>query len=136
MGFEDTIRDLIAGVIVPAFESMNLDVLHYPYLGQDGKGRDDHATTGISRRALVDLTHKQYMTTGGIIVSQVAELTFLSPLEDTAGNAGSDRVNPIDPRDKFVLPNGITAPIISDGGFMDSGPIVPFVTSVKLGSPV
>lgn len=135
MGYEDLIRNSIAGILSPQFESMKLNVQHAAWIGQTGDGEDDFAPT-VTRRALVDLTKRQRMTPNGQLVMTFATLTFLDPIEDTVPNSGQTRQQPIDPRDVLTLPDGGTAPIVQAGAFADSGTERPFFQEVILGSVV
>jgi len=135
MGYEDLIRGQIAAVMSPQFESMKLNVTHYACVGDDGEGTDLFAAP-VVRRALVDLTKRQRMTSNGALVMSFASLIWLDPIAPTSPNAGKTRENPIDPRDKFILPDGGTAPIVQTGGFADSATGQPFVNETILGSTV
>lgn len=136
MGYEDIIRNAIAGVMVPQLESMNGDVIHYAWVSDNGKGKDEFAAP-VARRALIDITKRGRATQyGGRIVMTYANLTFLSPVPDTQPSTGKVRENPFDPRDKLVLPDGGTAPIVQAGGPFDSGTDRPFIQEVVLGTVV
>jgi hypothetical protein len=64
-------------------------------------------------------------------------LTILDPVADTTPNTGFDRKQPVDPRDKFVLPDGsVGSSIIDAGGFMDAGTSRGFIGELLLGSVV
>lgn len=135
MGYEDILRDAISGILSPEFETMKLDVAHHAWVGDDGAGGDEFAAP-VTRRALVDLTKRERNTGNGVTVMTFATLTWLDPIAATTANAGKDRQNPIDPRDKFILPDGGTAPIVQTGGFADSLTAQPFVNDTILGSAV
>lgn len=135
MGYEDLIRDAVANILSPQFESMKLDVTHTAWIGQDGAGGDAFAEP-VTLRALVDLTKRKRATANGRLVMTFAVLTFLDPIEDTAPNAGQVREQPIDPRDVLTLPDGGTAPIVQTGGFADSQTGRGFVNDTILGAVV
>lgn len=136
MGYEDLIRGLIEGVMVPQLESMNGDVMHHAWIGDNGKGKDEYAAP-VARPAIIDVTKRGRATMyGGRLVMTYASLTFLSPIEDTTPSTGKVREQPIDPRDKLVLPDGGTAPIVQAGGPFDSGTGRPFIQEVVLGTVV
>lgn len=136
MGYESILRDAISGILSPEFESMKLDVQHYAWIGDDGEGTDLFTPTPVTRRALVDLSKRERVTANGRTVMTFATLTWLDPIAPTSANPGKVRENPIDPRDKFVLPDGGTAPIVQTGGFADSLTAQPFVSDTILGSVV
>jgi hypothetical protein len=139
MGYETIIRNAVASILSPQFETMKLDIQHRAWIGSDGRGGDLYATA-VSRRALVDLTRKRSYTRDGrvggggagtgLLVMTVATLYFLDPIP-AQGAAG--RQEPIDTRDIIELPTGLTAPILEVGGFADSGTSQPFVYKVVLG---
>lgn len=133
MGYEDIIRDAVSGILSPEFETMKLDVVHHAWIGDDGEGTDLFADP-VTRRALVDLTKRERNTSSGVAVMTFATLTWLDPIAATSANAGKIRENPIDPRDKFILPDGGTAPIVQTGGFADSLTAQPFVNDTILGT--
>jgi hypothetical protein len=133
MGYEDILRSAIADILSPEFESMKLNVAHHAWIGDDGEGTDLFADP-VTRRALVDLTKRERNTSNGVTVMTFATLTWLDPIAATTANPGKDRQNPIDPRDKFILPDGGTAPIVQTGGFADSLTAQPFVNDTILGT--
>ena len=131
MGYEDDIR---AGVAIASgeFESMKLDVVHTPWIGDNGRGVDAFGTPQ-NLRALVNKKHKQLHLRGNL-VTVVASLLFLENVGSTTPNTGKTRTNPFDIRDKFVLSDGTTAPTVDvDNGVMDSGTNQGFVTKAWLG---
>lgn len=129
------IRDAVAGILSPQFESMKLDVTHEAWIGDDGQGTDAFASP-VTRRALVDLTKRRRMTANGREVMTFAVLTWLDPIPDTAPNAGKRREQPLDPRDVIRMPDGGTAPIVQTGGFADSATGQAFVPETILGTVV
>ena len=132
-GYEVIIRDAVANILSPQFESMKLNVAHHAWTGSDGNGADtfDPPLTqpGVTRRAIVNLTRKETWI-AGVKVITVATLYFLDPIPD---NGAPLRQEPIDTRDILTLPNGVTAPIRSVGGQTDSLTSQPFVYKVILG---
>jgi hypothetical protein len=135
MGYESLIRDAIANIASPQFESMKLDVVHTPWIGDDGQGNDVFGSPQ-TLRALVDLSQRQRYTSQGVLVMTFAVLTFLDAIPTTTPNTGFIRQGPLDLRDSIVLPGGGTAPVVQAGGFADSGTNLPFVTDTILGSVV
>lgn len=135
MGYEDILRDAISGILSPEFESMKLNIQHHQWIGDDGQGTDEFAPVEV-RRGLVDLTKKERNTSAGVGVMTFATITWLDHWTPATPNAGKVRENPIDPRDKFVLPDGGTAPIVQTGGFADSATSKPFVSDTILGTVV
>lgn len=105
-------------------------VQHSQWTGQDGYGHNSFAAP-VSRRAVVDLTRKvRVRMEDGVLLMTIAEITFLDPIPD---NGASGRKEPVDNRDKIVLPDGSTGPIVSTGGPLDAGTNRPFLNTVLLG---
>jgi hypothetical protein len=120
MSLLDTVR---AGIATAASLTRPLQgtVQHYAWVNQDAYGAityDPPVTgAGTERKALVDLSRKLRKTEAGELVMTVATVTFLDVI---APNGASGRTEPIDVRDKIVLPDGTTGPIARGGGFMDA----------------
>jgi hypothetical protein len=131
MALVDVIRGAVATVsgVVASLQEV---VTHNAWIGQDGAGTDLFAAS-VTRRALVDRTHRTHEGASGVLVSVFATLTFIDPIAATTANAGQQRVNPVDPRDEFILQDGQTGPTIVGGGFDDAGKGIPFVNTVQLG---
>lgn len=135
MGYEDILRDAISGILSPEFETMKLNIQHHQWIGDDGEGTDLFADP-VTRRGLVDLTKRERNTSNGVTVMTFATITWLDHWTPASANPGKVRENPIDPRDRFVLPDGGTAPIVQTGGFADSLTAKPFVNDTILGTAV
>lgn len=106
MGLADIIRSGIA-IADTVTKGAQVDVTHYPWESQTGFGVITFGAA-VTRKAIVDMTRKQRMTATGTLVNTVATVTFL---ETVAPNGAAGRREPIDPRDKIVLPDGTTGPI-------------------------
>ncbi len=132
MSLADDIRGSIA-TMSDVLADLKVPVTHTPWIGQDGFGKDVFGTP-VVRKVLVDRTRKPMYTKSGKMILTVATLTILDPVPNTTANPGQVRVNPIDPRDLFVLDDGTTAPIVKSGGFEDAGRQSPFVNEVTLGN--
>lgn len=132
MALADVVRKGVA-IASKTFDSMKGPVVHYAWIGQDGRGGDVFAAP-VSRRALIDLTKRRFATGSGQLITTFASLTFLDAIADTTATAPAVRENPIDPRDRIVLPDGTTAPIVQAGGFNDTKTSRPYLQEVVLGS--
>jgi hypothetical protein len=129
MSLLDTLR---AGIATANTLTKDLQgsVQHYAWTGQDGFGADQFASP-VTRRALVDLSRKLRATSEGRLQMTVAIVTFLDVI---APNGASGRVEPVDDRDRIVLPDGTTGPIIRGGGFMDATTGRPLFNEIMIGA--
>lgn len=129
-----SLRDVLVNGIATAHTILNgggmeASVTHTPWTGQDGYGADTFGAP-VPRRAIVDMTRKPRVTRAGKLLMTIAEITFLEPITD---NGASGRDEPIDTRDKIVLPDGSTGPIVSVGGPVDPVTGRPYLNTVLLG---
>lgn len=106
-------------------------VQHYAWTGQDGYGKPTYASpTTIS--CVVDRTNRMIVGGNGQAISIAATLTKIG---DMAPNGASGRREPIDLRDKIVLSDGFTGPVIdSPGAVEDTSTGRGFIQSVMLGA--
>lgn len=105
-------------------------VTHYPWISQSVHG-DDTYDTPVTLTCVVDRTNR-IVYQGGQQVTVTATLTFVG---DVQPNGAPGRREPIDPRDKIVLPDGFTGPIVSTpDGVTDPGTGRGFIQSVMLGT--
>lgn len=92
---------------------------HAAYLTQDAFGKPTYATA-VSRQAVVELTEKPVRTLEGHERLSIARITFPRPVA-------------IDLRDRFTLPDGRTAPILTLAGVADPSTGARYATEVALG---
>ena len=130
MALVDIIRSGVA-LAAKTFESVKMDVTFRAWTDQTGFGVDTFADP-VPLRAIVDRTVKQRYVEGKLVTVR-ASLVFLDPIADTVVAAGVYRAQPIDPRDIITLSDGVTYPVLSDGGVEDSGTSRPFLNEVILG---
>lgn len=112
--------------------SLQATVVYYPYIGQsaDGRGTRTYAAP-ITLPAVVEYGGIVYNQQTGVTVQTMAHITFPRPLGILSTAAG--RVNPVDYRDKIVLPDGTTSAIVDIKGFADPTTNKPFMSEVWLG---
>ncbi len=104
----------------------------YRYQSQSQYGAESYASP-LTLEAIVDQTITEHRTKAGKVLPVKAYVAVLSPItpEGTAG-----RIEPVDPRDKIVLPDGSTGDIVDTGGFVDKGTGRPFFSEIWIGSGV
>ncbi len=86
--------------------------------------------TAVSIPAVIDESIRFRRMSDGQEILQKAEITILQPL---TANGASGRSEPIDPRDKIVLPSGYTGPIRYVNGPIDSSTGYPYMFTIILG---
>jgi hypothetical protein len=133
MGLRNIIVKAVA-IANKATKDLQPSVTHYPWIAQTGFGKPTFDTPygeGITRTAIVEKrvqTRQSALTNK--VVTTIAHITFLVPFDaiDAEG-----RENPIDPRDRFVLSDGTSAPIVDIAGFIDRQTGYPYFAEVWLG---
>ena len=130
-------------------------VTHEAAIDIDGYGMTQYAPA-VSRQAIVEMKQMLRRLSNGTEVLQRATVTFLYPIDGyefeeppfvigggggevggpgVIGGDGSQfaRRDPIDPRDRLVLPDGTTGPILDVSGLCDPSTSAPFFLTVVLG---
>lgn len=131
MGLADIVRSGVA-VANTLTAGLQVTVSHYAWTGHDVYGAPTFAAA-VSRSALVDMTRKLRRMPDGQESVAHAVITIVGPI---TANGGSNRQEPIDPRDKFTLPDGSTGPILDIKGLLDPSTNKPFMYEVVIGSTV
>jgi hypothetical protein len=135
MALADILRGQVKNLskIVDSFKG---ECQFYACIGESGAGVLQYAAA-VPVRALVDVTRKERLSASGGMIMTDGALTILDPIADTTPNAGFDRKQPVDTRDKFVLPDGTVGSSITEaGGFMDAATSRGFINELLLGSIV
>ena len=109
--------------------STQVPVVHHPWTGQDVEGA---ATYGdpVTRYAVVEYKTKQFPTGSAQLQLVRAVIFFMDQIE---ANGAEGRIEPLDTRDKLVLPDGTTGPILSVDGVADPSTTHPYYYAVSLG---
>lgn len=111
--------------------SAQSSVLHYQWKRAGSTYGEPVYETPVPRQALVNVVIRKYKQADGSEIVERADIGFLEPIADYTATG---RENPIDPRDKFVLANGYTAPVIRvNGGLLNPRTSRPFSNDVTLG---
>lgn len=127
-GLADVIKQGIA-VARSVTLDLHVTVQHYAWTSQSVDGTPTYAAA-VPRKALVERKQKLVAGPNGQMVMSEAYIAFL---EEITPNGATGRVEPIDARDKIVMPDGVTGPILNVGGFFDGGTGVPFYSEIYLG---
>ena len=128
MGLDTIIRNGIA-LADSLTASLQVAIDHYAWISNGTYAEATYATV-VSRQAIVEFKQRLYRLASGQEVLQRASIMFIRPI---AANGASGRREPIDPRDKIVLPNGYTGPILDVIGIVDPNTDAPYILKVVLG---
>lgn len=131
MGLSATIAAAIATARRVTLDLQPTVVL-YQWLGQDTYGKDEYADPK-NIRAIVSYETKAIKTGEGKEESSVAYVAILEPVPNVTTNESYVRMNPVDHRDKLMLPNGTTGPILKVNGFSNGETGVPYFSEIWLG---
>lgn len=130
MGLADDVRDAVA-TIDDETKDLQPAVLWYPWVSDDGMGKRVYDPAGpFEVRAIVNKMSKLVRASDG---QEVVATTYIGILQELAPNGAPKRHEPIDERDKFVLPDGSSGNILKIDGFMDAGTDAPFFSEIYLG---
>lgn len=129
MGLASTIRSAVA-VVDAVVNDLQDDITVYPWIGIGSYGEPSYDTP-VTMKAIVEEkeSHRPYLV-GGEEVIQRATITIPRPV---AANGAAERREPIDPRDKIVLPSGYTGPILNVEGITDPSTHNPYMYVILLG---
>jgi hypothetical protein len=98
-------------------DSIQATVTLRQWTGQDGYGTDTFSAPKTYKAICIHSPTAKLMTDGRVM-SFHAYAAFLEPV--TPGGAAG-RMEPIDPRDIIVFPDGTTGPILEVKGLVDAG---------------
>lgn len=129
MGLQDIVRSGVA-LAHGVTDSLQDTVQHYPWTGHDKFGKPTYGAA-VVRKGLVEYRAELRRNPNGQETMQRAVVTFLTPI---TANGAAGRQEPIDLRDKLVLPDGTTGPILDIQGLNDPGTQRPYLYVVALGA--
>lgn len=107
-------------------------ITHHAYIGHSPTANKLLFDDPIQLSALVDQRRREYTDKAGKIVTTVANIFICRPIRPN-GVTGTDRVEPIDARDIFVLPDGTTGPIVGVEGLVNPTTNYPYYAIVWMG---
>lgn len=133
MALSDVVRSAVATAHkVTKDGGLQETVRLYRWNGQDDTGAPEYANA-LTVTAIVNHAGKRVRTAAGEEVVSTAQVIFLKPIPALSA-ASAEREEPIDKRDKIVLANGRTGPILrTDGGLADPDTDDGYLTQVWLG---
>jgi hypothetical protein len=131
MGLQDILRSAMK-TVDQVTKDLQEEVTLYRWNGQDDTGSPTFAPA-LEIKSIVNHSGKRIRTTAGEEVLSTAWLTIVKPIPELSPEVDG-REEPIDKRDKFVLANGQTGPILkTDGGLADPMTLDGYVLQVWLG---
>lgn len=131
MGFNALVANIVKNVADPLLKSFQCEVTIYPWEGDDGFG-GEHAPAGVKHKAIVDRMNKTIPKPDGGVLKIAARVTIL---EEIKVHVAPGRVGSVDPRDRVVLPDGFTGPIIDAPGLLDPATKEQYFAEILIGDP-
>ena len=128
MGYDTIIRNAVA-VIDRQTATLQDTILFYAWTGFGTYGEPTYGSV-VSMQAIVEEKQTLLHLSDGQEVSQRAKIVIPRPI---TANGATGRREPVDPRDKIVLPSGYTGPILSVEGVMDPTTNAPYSYDIILG---
>jgi len=128
MALDSLVRSAVS-IANSVTSSLQANVSHFAWTGFGTYGEPTFATA-IVRPAIVDYKQRLRKTADGQEIMQQASVMFVGPI---TANGSTDRREPVDPRDKIVLPNSYTGPILNVEGVVDPSTNAPYAIEVILG---
>jgi len=128
MALDDIIRSSVA-IADNVTKSLQVNVSHFAWIADNDFSQPDYSPE-IIRKAIVEYAQRLRKTGDGQEIMQQASILFVGPIR---ADGAVDRREPIDPRDKIILPNGYTGPILSVEGVVDPDTNSLYTVEVILG---
>jgi hypothetical protein len=135
MALNDTIAKVV-GIANKVTKDLQGAISHYPWIAQNAFGSvQSQSPFGqpIIRNGIIQQQGRWRQIANGNMVFTYAHIVFLEPF---AHIEAPNRKNPIDPRDRLVLPDGTTGPIVDIDGLFNPGTKSPYFCEVWLGGQI
>ncbi len=120
------------GILDKQTKSLTVSVQHYRWVRTDPNGDDHYDSTVLAHQAIVDESPNVKYTKGGVTVPVAATILILRPF---AALVATGRINPVDPRDMFKLPSGLSGQVLETPGVTDPGTGYQYFSEVRIGVP-
>ena len=128
MGLQGTIAAGIATADTVT-KSLQANVTHEAWTGNDGYGVPEYAS-GVTLTMLVEQRQELVRDFKGVETVSTSKLTNIAPI---TANGSANRQEPVDPRDRFTLPDGSTQYVAAVGGLVNPDISAPYMLEVWLG---
>lgn len=116
----------VVGVAHKTTKSLQEDVTHVTWTGQDGFG-DPLPPVNVTRLMLVEQKLEKHHMADGRTIEISAKLASLLPI---LPNGAAGRIEPVDPRDEFILADGSRGKAVAVEGLRKG---TPYVSTIYLG---
>ena len=129
MGLANVLRKGVA-IINSVTSDLQVTVQHYAWISNNDDGESVYDNP-VNLQAIVEIGKEQMLEVDGReMLVKGTSITVIGPI---ANNGATNRLEPIDPRDRFVLPDGSSGPILSQKGLADPLTGNPYMWEVFLG---
>lgn len=129
MGLDRLVRSVVK-IADKVTGSLQDNVTHHPWIGQNQHGEAVYGE-GVSISCLIEYKQVLRRQPNKQDVISNAQLCVLTPMTE---NGAAGRREPVDPRDKFVLPDGTTGWVVDySGGLEDPSTAYPYLHKIYLG---
>lgn len=120
---------MAASTIDAQTASLQDTIEFYAWKGAGNYGESEY-DDAVLMQAVVEEKQVLRRMTDGTEIAQKASVTIPRPIPP---NGATGRREPVDPRDKIVLPNGFTGPILFVNGEIDPTTHAPYSYEIVLG---
>jgi hypothetical protein len=129
MSLASTVRNAvaIANKVTKSLQDSTITIT--PWIGSDVYGAPLFGSPILVSGIVEERQYLRRLGNGQEVV-QRASITILKPMTD---NGAAERREPVDPRDKVVLPSGYTGPILDVMGITDPSTHNPYMIEILLG---
>ncbi len=110
--------------------SLQVEVEHWPWTADDDSAKPVYTAAPVLRKAIVERVTGLVDTSPGDVMKARHHLVFLDPIEPYPAEG---REGPLDPRDKFVVPDRSTGPVVGLKGPVDPATGFTYMGEVWLG---
>jgi hypothetical protein len=108
MSLDQILRDGVS-ILNTETKSLQVEVQHFAWIGQDTFGEESFEDSPVIINAIEESLNRMVHLSDGRVEFVMSKLIVLEPVNP---NGAEGRVEPVDLKDKLVLPNGRTGPIV------------------------
>lgn len=131
MALDSVIRSAIATANTIT-RSLQSEVVIHRWIGQDGFGNNTYAAP-LPVLAIVEQKQRLRVVSSGPVTQTIQTIGTVQILEVVPPHGATGRSEPIDSRDRIVLPDGSSGPIVDIEGMIDPTTSRPYFAEIWLG---